>query len=86
MFQILIFFLRLLKYLLHLLNPLGRVNSYYLINHIGTEPPEGNFIQGYDAVHRVSRLTIDGLWIGERKIRTAEEGRFDLQFADVIFQ
>lgn len=65
----------------------GHIDGVTLRNiHIGTEPPEGNFIQGYDAEHRVSRLTIDGLWIGERKIRTAEEGRFDLQFADVIFQ
>ncbi|MBQ7269331.1 MAG: hypothetical protein IJS62_05700 [Bacteroidales bacterium] len=65
----------------------GHIEGVTLKNiHIGHDAPEGNFIHGYDSNHRVSRVTIEGLWIGGRKILSAEDGRFDVKHADVIFQ
>jgi hypothetical protein len=44
--------------------------------HADRMPP--SFLEGYDEEHTVSDITVDGLFLGDRRITTLEEARFDL--------
>jgi hypothetical protein len=44
--------------------------------HADRMPPSS--FQGYDEGHAVSNITVDGLYLGERRITTLEEAQFDL--------
>ena len=44
--------------------------------HADRMPPSS--LEGYDEEHTVSDITVDGLFLGDRRITTLEEARFDL--------
>ncbi|MBO4447472.1 MAG: hypothetical protein J5764_05040 [Bacteroidales bacterium] len=65
----------------------GKISNVTLRNvHIEKLPPEGNFIQGYDSgEHKIKGIRFEGLWIKDRRIRSARDGNFDIKNAEVIF-
>ncbi len=64
----------------------GRVEtiSFKNIHVLGASPSSVRQFIGYDDEHAVRDVTIQGLWIGDRQILSAEDGGFFLEFAKDI--
>lgn len=53
--------------------------------HMAHQAPLGNTIMGYDKDHQIS-IEIENLYIGGKKITSAQEGQFSCSNANVIFK
>lgn len=53
--------------------------------HMAYMPKWFNVVKGYDATHKIE-LEIDGLYIGDKRITNASEGKFELAQSDVTIK